>query len=89
MNGPLPSYILFDLDGTLLDSLPGIVFPYKRPADGWIAAAEDQSAEPSRTAHQDHPFAGGGERRSSADGSVGASLSEQLRHRGVAQDFML
>ena len=26
MNGPLPSYILFDLDGTLLDSLPGIVF---------------------------------------------------------------
>jgi len=26
MNGPLPSYILFDLDGTLLDSLPGIAF---------------------------------------------------------------
>jgi len=26
MNGPLPSYLLFDLDGTLLDSLPGIAF---------------------------------------------------------------
>jgi phosphoglycolate phosphatase len=26
MNGPLPSCILFDLDGTLLDSLPGIEF---------------------------------------------------------------
>jgi phosphoglycolate phosphatase len=26
MNGPLPSYILFDVDGTLLDSLPGIAF---------------------------------------------------------------
>lgn len=26
MNGPLPSCILFDLDGTILDSLPGIAF---------------------------------------------------------------
>jgi phosphoglycolate phosphatase len=26
MNRPLPPYILFDLDGTLLDSLPGIAF---------------------------------------------------------------
>ena len=26
MNGPLHSYVLFDLDGTLLDSLPGIAF---------------------------------------------------------------
>lgn len=90
MNSALPPCILFDLDGTLLDSLPGIAFSV-REACRMVGLPEPNINLRSLLGppHQDHPFPGGRDRRSSADRSVGASLSDRLRHRGVAKEFML
>ena len=90
MNGPLPPCILFDLDGTLLDSLPGIAFSV-REACRMVGLPEPKInlrsllGPPIRTI-----LSRAVDRRTiQSDGSVGASLSDQLRHRRVAQDFML